>query len=237
MGLAYLLAGAGTLFILYSLARSYANADPRKLVRSLRFTFGGGLVVVGVVLTLLREVGIGGILIALGLSAITTGRIGPFDLGGSVRQSGSDSRVKSDWLEMKLDHDSGKLSGRVKRGQFAGRSLDDLSLDQLRLLAGAVAGSPDSASLLEAYLDRRFPGWREDFQGDGNARARGAADAGAMTDKEAYEILGLLPGAAEAEIRAAHRRLMKAVHPDSGGSTLLAAKINQAKDRLLGNHR
>jgi hypothetical protein len=237
MGLTYLIAGGATLFILYSLARSYANADPRKLARSLRYTFGGGLVVVGLVLTLLREVGIGGILIALGLSAIATGKIGPFDLGGSVRQPGSGSRVKSDWLEMQLDHDSGAMTGRVKRGEYAGRTLDSLSLDQLRKLAVSVGQSTDSAALLEAYLDRRFPGWREDFQRDGNAGAGGPANAGTMTDQEAYEVLGLLPGASEAEIRAAHRRLMKAVHPDSGGSTLLAAKINQAKDRLLGNHR
>ena len=96
---------------------------------------------------------------------------------------------------------------------------------------------PQSAALFEAYLDRRMPGWRDHVEGDDTAGARGAANTGAMTDEEAYEILGLAPGASKAEIRAAHRRLMMRVHPDQGGSTFLAAKINQAKDWLLGKHR
>jgi len=138
---------------------------------------------------------------------------------------------------MRLDHDSGAMTGRVLRGEHAGESLDDLNEADLLKLATAVAAEGDSAALLEAYLDRRTPGWREDVEGDGAARTGGTADAGPMTDQQAYEILGLLPGAGNAEIRAAHRRLMKRVHPDQGGSTFLAAKINQAKDWLLGKHR
>jgi DnaJ-domain-containing protein 1 len=128
------------------------------------------------------------------------------------------------------------MQGQVLRGEFDGRSLADLDEPALLRLAASVGGDSESASLLEAYLDGRIPGWRENVQRDGTAGASGAPDAGAMTDKQAYEILGLLPGASEAEIRAAHRRLMKRVHPDQGGSTFLAAKINQAKDWLLDRH-
>ncbi|HET9020079.1 MAG TPA: DnaJ domain-containing protein [Acetobacteraceae bacterium] len=55
-----------------------------------------------------------------------------------------------------------------------------------------------------------------------------------MSRAEAYEVLGLAPGAGEAEIRAAHRRLMRAAHPDAGGSDWLATRVNQARDVLLG---
>ena len=58
--------------------------------------------------------------------------------------------------------------------------------------------------------------------------------SGNMTPEEAYQVLGLRPGASEAEIRAAHHRLMRSAHPDSGGSDWLATRVNQARDVLLG---
>ena len=57
--------------------------------------------------------------------------------------------------------------------------------------------------------------------------------AGNMSREEAYEILGLSEDADEEAIRGAHRKLMASNHPDHGGSSYIATKINQARDTLL----
>ncbi|MBN8998541.1 MAG: DnaJ domain-containing protein [Rhizobiales bacterium] len=141
------------------------------------------------------------------------------------------------WRPPILEPNRISADGRIRLGRFTGRRLDDLSLPEIAALYAEIASNPRDRALLEAHLDRRVPGWRENFQRDAAGRTRGAARPGAMTDQQAYEILGLAPGASEAEIQAAYRRLMKRVHPDQGGSTFLAAQINEAKERLLGRHR
>jgi hypothetical protein len=175
-------------------------------------------------------------MIAFGATALARGRIGPFSFGGTTRSGGQDSTVRTAFLEMQLDHDSGAVNGRVLAGQHAGRRLDDLPEALLLQLLREMAGDADSVALFEVYLDRRMPGWRDDVKQDSAAGAGRPAGAGTMSQEEAYQVLGLAPGAGAAEIHAAHRRLMKLAHPDQGGSTFLAAKINQAKDKLLGGH-
>jgi len=59
--------------------------------------------------------------------------------------------------------------------------------------------------------------------------------SGRMSRAEALKVLGLEESAGEEEIRAAHRRLILQAHPDKGGTSYLAAKINEAKDILLGS--
>ena len=233
----YFLTGIALLGLVIVAGRAFVSADPRTLVRLIRYGVGIVLLAVGGVFAIAGRFGLGLVLLAAGVSVIATGRIGPIDLGGHGRSAGTGSTVRSRYLRMHLDHDSGELSGEILAGSFAGRMLDALDVTELLSLRDEAAADPESLALVEAYLDRRVPAWRENVEPDAAAGARGTADSGPMTDQEAYEILGLAPGAGKAEIRAAHRRLMKKVHPDRGGSTFLAARINEAKDWLLGNHR
>lgn len=147
--------------------------------------------------------------------------------GGSGAASGQRSEVVTAWLTMRLDHGSGEMSGRVRQGRQAGRELAELALPELlEVLAECRQQDQESVTLLEAWLDRTAPDWR-------SAEAPPPAAAGPMDRAEALAVLGLAEGATEAEIRAAHRRLMQAAHPDHGGSDWLAARVNQARDLLL----
>jgi len=206
-----------------------------------------------------RSAGFKAALIAAGailLLALVTGRLSPviamvaaaipmlqrlmtaksiFDQIKSARgpASGNTSAVSTRFIDMTLDHDSGEMHGKVREGSFAGRSLGELALDDLlALLAHCRAEDAQSAAVLEAYLDRYHgEAWRDEPR----SRSRADTPSARMTPKEAREILGVNESADRDTILAAHRRLMQKLHPDRGGSDYLAAKINQAKDCLLGN--
>lgn len=233
----YLFAGVGALLALLTLGRVFVGSDPRVIMRLLRYIIGIAMIVFGGFMLFARRFDIALPLIFLGVTVLKVGKIGPVDLGGGSRAPGTTSKVQSAFLEMELDHDTGDIRGRVMGGAYEGRWLDDLNVPDLQRLSREVSMDAESFALLEAYLDRRVPGWRDNVEGDAATGAGGAPDTGPMTDEQAYEILGLAPGASEAEIRRAHRQLMKGVHPDQGGSTFLASKINEAKDRLLSRHQ
>lgn len=163
-----------------------------------------------------------------------------YDAGAANASSGSGqkSSVETAWLRMWLDHATGRMDGEVLQGNHAGSRLSSLSFETIvALLRECRAADNQSAALLEAYLDRMAG---EDWRERASARSAGASGGaaakpgGSMGRDQAYEILGLKPGATAEAIKAAHRRLMKKFHPDQGGSTHLAAQINQAKDLLLG---
>jgi DnaJ domain len=237
-----LVAGIVAVILLYSLLQMFRAANPVVLARAIKI--GGGVVA----LAFAAFIGLRGelaVAIPLGVfgagllgwspAASAFGNIGRMFGGSGVQRSrGQASSVRSQFLDMTLDHDSGELAGRIVAGPNAGHSLDEFELPQLiAMLPGFDA---ESVSLLESYLDRRFPAWRQDTQGDAAGGQGRAAASGKMTDEEAYQILGLQPGAGRDEIGRAHRGLMKKLHPDQGGSTYLAARVNEAKDTLLRTH-
>ncbi|MGJ5179530.1 DnaJ domain-containing protein [Bradyrhizobium oligotrophicum] len=234
-----LIAGAVAVITLYLLLQMFRNANPAALARAIKFAGGIGCLAVAAFTGLRGElvvaIPIG--LFGAGLLGWSPGGLGSFGtmfgLGGQ-RTSGQTSQVRSPVIEMRLDHDSGQLQGRFVAGVHAGRSLDEFDLPQLVAMAPSL--DVDSLSLLETYLDRRFPAWRQHAERDAAGGQRRAASSTKMTQEEAYQILGLQPGAGRDEIGRAHRALMKKLHPDQGGSTYLAARVNEAKDTLLRTH-
>jgi DnaJ domain len=156
--------------------------------------------------------------------------------GARTRPSpGQTSKVRSRAIEMELDHDSGEMHGTFVGGKYAGVALE--ALDRVALVSVLPDLDEESRALLEAYLDRREPGWREHVEEDAGAGTRQPPRHGPMTEEEACQILGIEPAASAIEIRRAHRTLMKKLHPDQGGSTYLAARVNEAKEILLRRHR
>ncbi|ADZ70249.1 DnaJ domain-containing protein [Polymorphum gilvum] len=230
----YLVLGIAVVALAIWAAQSFVKANPADLVRRLRTASGVALLGGALVLVLTGRWALAMPVAIFALSLFGLGGSG--SRRGGQPSAGQRSRVRSALLEMELDHDSGEMSGRVLAGRFEGQMLEGLQVEDLKALWGEAVRDAESRALLEAYLDRRLPGWREDFQADGADGQGGPAGTGAMTDEEAYQVLGLAPGAGEAEIRAAHRRLMKRLHPDHGGTAFLAAKLNEAKERLLGRH-
>lgn len=238
-----LIAGVVAVIVIYSLLQMFRAANPVVLARAIKI--GGGVVALAVAaFTGIR----GELAVAIPLGIFGAGLLGWSPFGstgfpnfnslfgsGAQRSPGQTSRVRSQFLDMTLDHDSGELLGQIVAGPYAGHSLGEFDLPQLTAMIPGF--DAESVSLLESYLDRRFPAWRQDAQGQGAGGQRRAASSGKMTDEEAYQILGLQPGAGRDDIVRAHRALMKKLHPDQGGSTYLATRVNEAKDTLLRTHR
>lgn len=234
----YFLLGLVLLGLLLLTARFIANTDPAQLGRRLGW-FATGVGVTGAAALLV-------LLVAsdrLGPALAIAGGLVPLVLRGRARwrrrfgaatgSGGQRSEVATAMLRMRLDHATGAMTGQVLRGPFAGRQLEDLDQNELiALWRQCVAEDEQGARLLETYLDRLRPEWR---QAAGSGSGGSAAQGEAMTREQAYAILDLAPGADAAQIKEAHRRLMMKLHPDHGGSTFLAAQINRAKDILLGD--
>lgn len=235
--------------LIYVAARFFVRANPSSLAKTLRQLIGALLFAVGIAFVFSVRFALFALPVLLAAAAVFFGSKRPFKpRGGSARSNGAGSHgakgkashVKTAFFDMELDHASGEMDGLVCAGAFDGARLSDLEQSDLKALYNEISSHTsidgDSLSLLETYLDSVLPGWREDFHVDSDTGQRSTTSSGSITEEEAYEILGLGRDADIAEIRAAHRRLMLKLHPDRGGSTVLAAKINEAKDILLRNH-
>ncbi len=237
------LVGVAILVVLILGIRWFLTADPKVVARWFRYGMVGGLALLAVFLAIsgrgILDLPLGGLIVYLLRHWIARGLPG-LDrmkawLKGTPQAAGS-STIETPWLRMALDRASGDLDGEVLQGRYRGARLSQLRMEQIRdLLAECAAADAQSARLIETYLDRVHDGWRDrsDSAEQGSGQGGGGASA-RMTPDEAWQILGLKPGASPDEIREAHRRLMIKLHPDHGGSNYLASQINAARDILLG---
>jgi hypothetical protein len=231
----YLLGGFAVLSGFLMLVYLFVNADPARLARGLKVT--GVVIAILAVATLAISGRLAALLMPLAMLMPLLIRVRSVLDRYRPPSGGQTSTVATPFLRMALDHDTGSMTGTVLRGNFSGMRIEELgSADLLALLRECRAEDEEGARLLEAYLDRIHPDWRDELAG---GRASGSGGSGArpsssdMTVEEAYAILGLAPGADAEAIREAHRRLMVKLHPDHGGSDYLATKINRARDVLL----
>jgi hypothetical protein len=232
-----LLIALAILFVAWQALRLFARTPPAVLAQLIRNA--GGVSAMGAGVFFLMR---GSLPLAAAAGALGAYLLGLANFSGGFRNAGSPgptSRVRSAMIEMELDHATGALRGTILAGTDEGRSLDSLARPACEALyQQCLSDDPDGARLLEPYLDRRFPGWREAGQREGDpgrSYARRRRDA-AMSEDEAYEVLGLRKGATREDVSRAHRSLMKKLHPDQGGSTDLAARVNEAKDVLMRRH-
>ncbi len=232
--------GILTMLLTFYALKSFTRASPKLLARLVRSGGAAFALLVGGFLVLRGAVGPGVAIGGLGLwlMGFSGSPLSGFRPSGGARSGVS--RVRSAMIEMELDRVTGAIRGVILAGPEEGRTLESLNRAQLFDLYGhCAAHDPEGARLLEAYFDRRFAGWRGAAQGHDDARTAGARPGrrpASVSEDEAYEILGLKKGAPASEIARAHRELMKKLHPDHGGATDLAARVNEAKDVLMRRH-
>jgi len=220
----YIILGLAIIIGLVLIVRGLAASEPRRAWAAVKVI--GIVIVVVVVVFFAVTHGIATTLMAVALLAPVLLRwrgLGRLMRNMRGPSPGRTSDVETAFLRMTLDHDSGVLDGTVLRGGFRGRRLQEMS----------------EAEMFELLRECRIedePAWRAGKEGaDAGSRRGPSPGAAAMTPEEAYQILGLQPGATTDQIKDAHHKLMLKLHPDQGGSTYLATKINQAKDLLVDN--
>jgi membrane protein implicated in regulation of membrane protease activity len=233
--MAWLALGFCLLALLFLLGRLFVTVPAGTLARGLRTFVAIFMALAGSGLLVLGRFGLA--LIAIAAAALTIrSLLASYSPPGSLgdQEDEAAAEVQTSYLHLRLDKGTGAVEGQVLAGRHAGRGLAFLGLTELLdLLEELRREDPKGATLLEAYLDRRAPEWREDAARADGGPQRDAGGTEVLDERTALEILGLEAGAAPEEIKAAHRRLMERLHPDRGGSTWIASRINAAKDLLL----
>lgn len=162
---------------------------------------------------------------------------GAAGLGGFAQgaNSAGSSKVSTDTIEMSLDHISGSIDGQVLQGEFSGRSLGSLNIEDLKgLYQYCAQNDPEALRLLQTYIQRqRGAEWQSANPGNDTNQNTGAVSSAQMSVAEAKQVLGLEGDISRKSISAAHRSLIGQFHPDKGGSDYLATKINTAREVLI----
>ncbi|WP_340150238.1 DnaJ domain-containing protein [uncultured Sneathiella sp.] len=228
--LAYFIIGVSLLIALIVGSQSLATADPKKILKGLRVA---GVIFFALLAGFFALTGRFAYAMPLALAALFFLRNKPL-FGSSHPSEGQKSDVKTAWLRATLNHDSGEMDATILQGQFKDRELSSLTRAELGEFHQEAIGDEQTIAILESFISRKFG---EDSSEDNTSQSEGSrrtsSDSGPMTRKEAFEILELESNATVAEIKSAHRRLMKKFHPDHNGSDYMAAKLNEAKDLLL----
>lgn len=162
-----------------------------------------------------------------------------FKFGVNAPAGPGSSKIRTVTLAATLDPLSGRIDGEILSGDYTGQKLSAMDIADLKTYYQFCATQdPEALRVVEAYVQREFPdqfqkgGWTESRH---HSSGSGTASESAMSVSEAREILGVNEGASKQEITYAHRKLMAKLHPDKGGSTFLATRVNLAKDTLISN--
>lgn len=241
--MAWIALGLFSLLGLYLVGRWFVNAQPADVFRALRWL---AMIVVVVGLTAIVLSGRWNLLWVLSFPAFPLlmrwRAMRAMQKNAHGPKEGQQSQVDTRFLRMTLDHDTGDMDGEVREGPYAGQLLSDMKLGALiELWRECAREDEQSRGVLESYLDRGHPEWRdvvgEGASSTGTDGARGNRESpwtrNTMSVEEAREILGVGPDASDEDVEMSFRHEMKRAHPDQGGSDWMAAKVNQARDVLL----
>ena len=241
----YFVLGIAILIGAVLAGRWYVSAQPSSILRVFKWIAIIGAIILGAVVILTRQFAWAAFALPALLPwffrarrvsrmAKNWARMSSAAASGSGTAPGQTSEIETKYLRMYLVHDTGEMNGDIILGDYSGRTLRSLTFEELLAVMEEVKGDNHSVQVLTAYLERYHDdAWRDRVYSSEKTSPDAGGTSSVMTRKEAYKVLGLEEGATKEKIKEAHKRLMNKIHPDHGGSTYLATKLNEAKDFLL----